>query len=114
MRVKAAGAGMMTSLGNVAVAGVASVWRRPAGDQGDGEQLHEEPLVLEVKIPEREAEKGWGAGVLALAGREGWAVGPAASPPVLHVLGFDLELVVGLAVGPGGYWTSAGSGVVRW
>jgi hypothetical protein len=114
VRVKTSGAGMVTGLGNIAVAGIASVWRRPAGDTGEGEQLHEEPLKLDVQVLETSKESGWGAGVLALAGREGWAVGPAASPPVLHVLGLDLELTVGVAVGPDGYWSSAAVGLVRW
>lgn len=60
------------------------------------------------------AEPGWGAGVVVVAGRSGWAVGPAISPPPRSVFGHKLEAAAGAAVGPGGEWSVTASGLVRW
>ena len=76
--------------------------------------LGESPLKLDVKMRDTGELPGWGAGVLATAGREGWAVGPAVSPPPLRVWGLEGSMVVGLALGPDGNWNAAGVGLLRW
>jgi hypothetical protein len=113
LEIRIDGAAMKTEGGNLVLAGVASLWILPRGDTGTRKVL-DAPLSLKVQAAAPEKSAGWGAGVLALAGRDGWALGPAASPPPLRFLGLELELLVGAAAGPGGNWNAAALGLVRW
>ena len=99
--------------GAVGVAGVASAWR--AGPDGPV-LLAEGPLKLEVQTKKHPGVDlpGWGAGVLTTAQRAGWAVGPVVSPPPVRVWGLEGSLLAGVALGPGGEWTVAGMGLLRW
>jgi hypothetical protein len=83
-------------------------------DDGQTFPLFEAPLRLQVQAVAPGKELGWGAGVLATAGRAGWGLGPAASPPPLNLGPLSLELLFGGTAGPGGEWAAAVLGLVRW
>ena len=114
VRVRAGGAALETKAGNYVVGAVASVWRRPAGDAGEGEKLHEEKLDLEVKVPVQGAGPGWGVGVVVVGGRSGYWLGPLFSPPPIRLWGMEASLLLGAGVGGGGEWGGLGGGLLRW
>ncbi len=72
------------------------------------------PLRLEVAAKPPAAAPGWGAGVIGLAGRWGWALGPAVGFPPARLFGLSLEATGGVGVGTGGEWAGALLGLVRW
>lgn len=110
VELRVAGVALQGDSGAVAVAATAQAWR--VGDPPV--LLVEGPLKLEVQMRDPGELPGWGAGVLATAGREGWALGPAVSPPPLRVWGLEGSMVIGLALGPDGNWNAAGIGLLRW
>lgn len=94
--------------------GAASAWRVAPEPRA---KLFGGPFRAELSRAQSEAPEarpGWGAGVVALAGRSGWAAGPALSPPPLRLWGLQLEAFAGAGVGPGGEWSAAAAGLVRW
>lgn len=96
------------------VVGAASAWRVAPEPRT---KLFGGPFRADLSRAQAEAPEavpGWGAGVVALAGRSGWAVGPALSPPPRALWGLRLELLGGAAVGPGGEWSAAAAMVARW
>ena len=113
LEVRVAGAALETRGGNAVVTGTAAVWLQPVGGLAPA-QLFEVPLSLDVKMKAPPSPPGWGAGAIALAGRWGWAVGPAVSAPPLRVLGLDVTATGGVGVGPNGEWAGALLGLVRW
>jgi len=104
-------AGLRTRSGNLVVVGAAEAWRVSPTPPA---RLFGGPLKLEVSTAAEGRAAGWGAGALAVAGRSGWAVGPAVSPPPLTFLGLQLEVLVGAGVGPAGDWSAGAVGLVRW
>lgn len=96
------------------VAGAAAAWRLEPGPParlfGGGFQARLSKAQGEVELQ----PPGWGAGVWLGVGREGWAAGPAAAFPPLHLGPLQLELVAGVGLGTGGMWQGGASGIVRW
>lgn len=113
IQVRASGAALETDAGNYVVGAAASVWRRPAGG-GEEERLHDERLRLEVKVEEQGARPGWGAGVVVVGGRNGYWIGPLASPPPIRLWGLEAALLLGAGVGGAGEWGGLAGGLLRW
>jgi hypothetical protein len=109
--VRVLGAALATRAGNLVVVGAAEAWRL---DPGPPARLFGGPLQVKVSREAPVGTPGWGVGVVALAGRSGWAAGPAISPPPLSFWGLQLEALAGAGVGPGGEWAATGIGLVRW
>lgn len=92
--------------------GRAEAWRL---EPAPAARLFGGQLRADVALAERGARPpSWAAGLVLTAGRTGWGVGPALSPPPLQVLGLQGELVAGAGLGPGGEWQLALAGLVRW
>lgn len=95
-----------TPSGVVAVVGSASAWTR-------GTKLIEAPLKLDVKSLERDRPVGWGAGVIAVGGRDGWWLGPLFALPPARILGVEFNGLLGGGVGGGGAWGGAAAAFAR-
>jgi hypothetical protein len=96
-----------TRSGVIAVVGSASAWTK-------GIKLVEGPLKLDVKSIEQEKPIGWGAGAILVGGRDGWWVGPIIALPPAHILGLEINALLGGGVGTGGTWGGAASAFARW
>lgn len=99
--IRAGGATLETVKGNqlpVAVATAYRTWPLPET------KIFGNRLVLDVSVAPPARPLGWGVGLMATAGRSGWAAGPALSPPPWVVLGVQLEALAGAGVGPTGDW----------
>ena len=96
-----------TPSGVIAVVGVASAWTR-------GVKLVEGPLKLDVKSIEQPRGLGWGAGVIAVGGRDGWWLGPLVALPPAQIFGVELNAILGGGVGGGGAWGGAAAAFARW
>jgi hypothetical protein len=114
MEIEVHGAALKTVAGNVLVTATARLnWINRA--TGETVTLMDAvPLNLDVGVLKQPDSPGWGAGLIGLAGKWGWAAGPALAAPPLRVLGMSLEVSGGLGVGPGGEWAGAVLGLVRW
>jgi hypothetical protein len=95
----------------------AEAWRlEPApATRSLGGLLRPDLSRLQVAAPRAPPpDAGWGGGVIAWAGRDGWAAGPAVALPPLRLWRLQLEVLAGAGAAPSGTWGAGGSAVARW
>jgi hypothetical protein len=109
--IRVAGSEWQTVAGNRVLVVAAEAWRL---EPAPAVRLFGGPLRLDVSVAAPARPMGWGVGLMASAGRAGWMVGPALSPPPWKFWGLEVEGMAGATVGPSGEWAATGAALVRW
>jgi hypothetical protein len=93
--------------------GAASVWRLDPAPRSKVMSGGFQATLSTAKEEAPPAPPGWGAGLYAGAGRDGWVLGPAIGLPPARFWGLQAEVVIGAGVGPSGAWNGAGTALLR-
>jgi hypothetical protein len=112
LELRVGSAALETRAGNRVVVGVLEAWR--VEDRARLAQATYSADVGQATVAQPARPPGWGAGVSVFGGKEGWSIGPAASPPPLRLWGLTGEAILGAGVGANGAWQANAAGLVRW